>query len=382
MTDGASNDATWESGYGFRTPVREPSVTQTTNKSNKAEKKRKSALIEDQRLGLRSVLAAIAPWLVIFGLLYIAFFTHPGSLGRTVQPLPIVSIDRFYGAATAADGSFWLAGSFGKIVNSTDNGDSWAIQPTPTSATLQSVAAWGSQNAVAVGDHATVLYTNDGGDQWTQSSSVPLSGTFNKLIRVEVFPNGTAWAVGVNGAILESTDRGVSWQRRRPAERIIFHDIADSGSRVWVIGEFGTVLSSKDGGTNWVKQKTNVDATLNAIAFRDARHGVIAGLGGVLLTTSNGGKTWKKVELGAGKHFYAVAWNGTGWLATGADGLVASAGPAATEWVTHRLAAQDFSWHTAIVPHKSGWLLAGSSVGFYEGGVWNRIVSDRKRGAK
>src|SRR5690625_4649267 len=53
------------------------------------------------KLHLKSILAAIAPWLVILGLIYIAFYTHPGELGEIVQPSPISSADHFYGAAKA-----------------------------------------------------------------------------------------------------------------------------------------------------------------------------------------------------------------------------------------------------------------------------------------
>jgi photosystem II stability/assembly factor-like uncharacterized protein len=135
------------------------------------------------------------------------------------------------------------------------------------------------------------------------------------------------------------------------------------------------VLFSDDGGSKWTKQKTGVDSTLNAICFRDAQHGVVVGLDGTLLTTSNGGQSWTKVDLATNKHFFAVTWNGQRWLATGGGGMVASSDVSARQWRVGQLGRRNFSWHTAAIPIDSGWLLAGSSVGFYTGGSWKKISS-------
>ncbi len=343
-----------------------------------AQKSRRTRSVFNVKL----ILATVSPWCVILGLIYIAFFTQPGTLGKTVQPSPISNVDRFYGATRVGSHTLWLTGNMGKIVKSTDGGRNWVIQPTPDKANLQAISAWNADRAVAVGNGANVLVTRDGGSHWSKAESVPHAKVFNKLIGVQALPDGHALAVGENGAILKSTDYGENWQKMRPFHQIIFNDVTDAGQGLWVVGEEGTILYSDDGGSTWNKQDTGVNSTLTAASFRDPEHGVVAGLSGTLLTTADGGKNWRKIDLPTSVHLFSVGWNGRQWLVAGASGVVVSAGANAGHWQVSHLGRRNFSWHTNVLPNGHGWLLTGSSVGFYAHGSWKRILSGEEENTR
>jgi len=334
------------------------------------------------RFSSTGVLAAVAPWIVIASLIYIALFTHPGTVGEVVVAPPISRIDNFYGVATASDGYVWLAGNVGKIVRSTDDGKHWIIQPTPTRANLQAIAAWNSSDVVAVGDQGTVMLTRDGGDTWADVPSVPKNKEFNKLLSVRILPDGAAWAVGEEGAVLQSTDHGTSWKRMRAPQDVTLHDIAGVGSQIWAVGEFGKIVTSQDDGATWSEESTGVDSTLNAVHFRDALHGVAVGLEGTILSTSDGGTTWTKASLQSiDEHLFAVSWNGQRWLVAGANGVIATAGADAGRWERARLPQANTHWHTSVVPVGADWLLVGSSVSLYSSvtNKWERVTSSTRR---
>lgn len=322
------------------------------------------------RSRLRSALLALIPWLVIAGLLAGAFTIRPGGVGKAVVPPPVSAQDRFYGVAHPATGIVWLAGMFGKIVRSDDGGKSWTIQPTPTSRSLQSIAAWSSRDAVAVGDAGIVLVTGDGGKHWTRVK-VPTTRISNKFIRVRILGGGAAWIVGAMGAVLESTDHGRTWKRRLPVHDITRMDIAGVGRHLWVVGEFGQVMASNDGGKTWHKQHSGVRNTLNGVCFRDATHGVVVGLQGVILITDDGGRHWTRVRGVTHEHLFAVGWDGREWMAVGANGVMVTAGAGATHWKSGLVAPRDFKWHTGLTPSRHGWYIAGADTGVYGSGRWD-----------
>jgi len=275
---------------------------------------------------LRAGVLGLIPWAVIALLLIAAFTVRPGAVGKAVQPPPISRQDDFYGIAHPAPQVLWLAGNLGKIVRSDDGGRSWTVQETPTRRNLQAIAAWNANDAVAVGDGATVLVTDDGGRSWKQVAA-PHSKVADKFIRVRIMPDGSAWIVGVMGAVLESTDHGRTWTRKAPVEDVARNDIAGVGDSRWVVGEFGSILVSRDGGATWSKDTAPVQNTLNGVRFRDAEHGVAVGLQGTILVTDDGGRSWKQVTGVTGEHLFAVAWDGHRWMAAGADGLIVEVHP-------------------------------------------------------
>lgn len=324
---------------------------------------------------------ALLPWLIIGALLWAAFFIRPQPVGETVQPPVIERRDHYHGLAVLPSGALWLAGSGGKIVAVGADGVAERLA-TPTQATLQDLAVWDGQHAVAVGNDGVVLVTTDGGRSWAAVPDVPRSEVANKLIRVQAQGAGRAWAVGEMGALLETTDYGRSWQRRHPEQDTAWNGIAAAGDGLlWVVGEFGQMLRSIDDGRSWEDVAAPVDVSLMAVAFRDALHGVVVGLEGVVLVTDDGGEQWTRIDSGVREHLYDVVWDDARrrWVAAGDQGVWLAGDADGRHWLHGRVAEREYAWHTRLAPAAAGVWFAGASVGLWADGQWRPLGSPNGR---
>jgi photosystem II stability/assembly factor-like uncharacterized protein len=328
----------------------------------------------DHRLRDRVVKVGLSavPWLVIAGLLLAGLFVKPTAVGQTVQPPVIERRDHFFGLTSPMEGVIWVAGSDGKIVAVGPDGRA-ARLPTPAAWTLQDVAAWDAQRAVAVGNDGVVLTSNDRGAHWLESKAVPRSAVANKLTRVRLLRDGRGWAVGEMGALLETADFGATWERRFPEQDVAWNDVAFADdSNGWVVGEFGRMLKTADGGKTWTAVDGPVKSSLMGIAFHDSSRGVAVGLEGVVLVTNDGGLAWRRVPVDSREHLFDVAWDTVGhrWIACGNLGVVVTGSEDSSKWIAARLDAHDLAWHTRVLPTREGVWLTGANLGMWREGRW------------
>jgi len=243
-----------------------------------------------------------------------------------------------------------------------------AVQSSAATRTLLlDLANRGEQSFVAVGTYGVIIVSGDNGESWVQSevpASVALTGV--------AFPSPeSGWAVGHDGLILHSADGGKTWQKQLDgvqlnqqimavAERIVaqFRDaLEDIESQeepdemeledarfqleeaefmlegatddtaagpvrplldVWfrdeqegfVVGSYGMLLHTTDGGQNWELVSERMD---NAEAFHlnhitPAPDGAlyIAGEAGFVFRSTDGGASWDSLEPGYEGSFYGV----------------------------------------------------------------------------
>ena len=305
---------------------------------------------------------------------------------------PVVELrDRFLGIVAPPDkpGTLWMVGKEGKILRSADSGKVWQVQVSGTRENLQSIAAWDSQRAVAVGNTGLILVTADGGNTW-KSVTAPKSEIDNKLLRVRIDPQGTAWAVGVMGAVLTSKDFGQTWERLIPEQDVAWNDIAfPAEGSIWLVGEFGNVMHTTAPGSKpvavvspdadaasdyeegskklvappgWAGVKMPTDRSLMTIIFSDPQHATVGGVEGTLLTTSDGGATWTQVSLATKEHILDLIYADNRWIGVGGRGLLLVGDDARTAWQVGRVKADDYAWHAAIAPFQDKLLIAGATL--------------------
>jgi photosystem II stability/assembly factor-like uncharacterized protein len=300
------------------------------------------------------------PLLLIGGLLYAALFVKAETASVALAPQAIARGDFLYGMSVPAPGLVWAAGSDGKLLRSEDHGKSWSLQASPVTVNLQDIAAWDRNAAVAVGNDRTVVVTGDGGKSW-RHVEVPRSAVANKLLRVRIAGDGSAWATGEMGALLVSRDRGATWARAAEEQDLAWNDVAVQGRRIWLVGEFGRIQVSDDGGNNWREIASPVKSSLMAIRFRDDAHGVAVGVDGVVLRTSDGGAHWSEVPQVTHEHLFDVIWDGERWAAVGDKGVLLEGDVEADSWRASRVTPNDRSWHTKILRDGGSYLVAGSN---------------------
>lgn len=137
---------------------------------------------------------------------------------------------------------------------------------------------------------------------------------------------GVCHAAGY-GILLRSADGGQTWTPNEAAGDH-FRDIHFPSSQVgYVVGYAGAILKTTDAGLTWSYQRKGgdiwtADKPFRAVYFTDENRGYIAGDGGLLWRTDNGGEDWTPVEGLPEYDFYDVfARDGQGWL-VGAKGAI------------------------------------------------------------
>jgi len=215
-------------------------------------------------------LVSAMPLVIVASLLYAALFIKPKPVGASVAKPIFERGDSFYGIAIPSAKTLWAAGSNGKVVRSGDAGTSWTLQRTPTHATLQDIAAWDVEKAVAVGNDGVVVMTRDGGRSWA-TINAPRSAIANKLMRVKTLPDGAAWAVGEGGVVLHSSDFGATWSLAAKEEDAAWNDVFFLDHQGWLVGEFGRIKASKNGGASWQAVNSPIKVSLMASHSRTSR---------------------------------------------------------------------------------------------------------------
>ncbi len=114
---------------------------------------------------------------------------------------------------------------------------------------LLDIALIGKEKVVAVGQHGHILLSDDG-EQW-QQANVPVQST---LTSVYFFNEKLGWAVGHDATILHTQDGGQNWniQQYLPElEKPLFDIFFKNPQQGIAVGAYGQVFRSEDGGNSW-----------------------------------------------------------------------------------------------------------------------------------
>ncbi len=142
----------------------------------------------------------------------------------------------------------------------------------------------------------TVFWYRDG--EWLIQESV---GEWT-LNAVAFFDEENAIAVGNHGEVLQYS--AGSWEREEVPTTAQLHGVAFREDLVVVVGEKGTILEKRAGA--WVKVHAPVDADLFAVSLAPgSRKALVAGAGGTVLRRRN--DIWEKLETGAAEDLLAVS---------------------------------------------------------------------------
>ena len=215
-----------------------------------------------------------------------------------------------FGIAFSEDGMRGVAvGDRGTAVSTNDGGNSWVVEDADTDMALLDVALAGTR-AISVGQMGLVLVRIDG-DEWKEQST----GVEERLMSVDLHPDGLAVAVGGFGQVQISTDGGVTWSAQDTAfssfieegydPHLYAVEITKSG-RVIVAGEFGLIVVSDDRGASWRVARRG-DESLSALHVRENGIGFAVGQNGIVLKTVDFGDNWERVDPGLGGNLLGVS---------------------------------------------------------------------------
>ena len=183
-------------------------------------------------------------------------------------------------AAELCSSQFSLAAAGDSLLVSTDSGFHWPTKFTlmGPDAALWGVTCTGPSGAVAVGRNGKVVRSSDAGETW-DAVEVPTSSHLTRAY----FDGELTWTVGLQGTVLVSSDRGSTWQSRSiPSTESLF-DIKFLGPRGWIVGSRGVILESTDHGSTWALVPSPVTSDLATIFVLDPNRVWIGGDGFTVL---------------------------------------------------------------------------------------------------
>lgn len=157
----------------------------------------------------------------------------------------------------------------------------------------------------ATGHHGHILYSDDGGETWTQAQ-VPVRSS---ILDITFSSPKLGWAVGHEGVILHSSDGGETWVKqfdgkRYGAEGLAYYQALaeanpDNAQYPILVEEMEFAVSQ------------GADKPLFRVAFTSDSHGYALGAYGMILETQDGGKNWvpilEKMDNDAFYHVFDFA---------------------------------------------------------------------------
>lgn len=189
--------------------------------------------------------------------------------------------------------------------------------PYPADSALNAVTVAGGRS-IAVGRDGLIVYSDDRGAHWRQAK-VPVQSDLTAVH----FPTPTeGWAVGHDGVILRTTDAGVTWALQlegNEAARLMQAQV-----RANATGHEAQMQSLLQTVDQFVAD--GADKPFLDVWFVDARHGYVVGAFGMIFETRDAGQHWQtlidRVDNPEGLHLYAVRGNQAGVFLAGERGLL------------------------------------------------------------
>jgi photosystem II stability/assembly factor-like uncharacterized protein len=240
------------------------------------------------------------------------------------------------------------SGDKSRIYKSADAGLHWTLQftnPDPKGF-FDSIAFWDAKHGIVLGDaiggHAEVRTTSDGGRTWRRASTpvaLPNEGSFaasNTCLFV-LGKNEVWFVTGGPGAarVFHSKNRGRSWTvaptpiRNDSASAGIFSvAFSDPLHGIVVGGDYNkdkedrqNIAVTRDGGTTWTAPPSSPKGFRSAVAYlRDTETWIVTGTSGSDVLTGDP-PSWKTFDPGAYNAMSFVS-GATGW-AVGPRGRIA-----------------------------------------------------------
>lgn len=218
-------------------------------------------------------------------------------------------------------------GDHGTILLSDDGRNFRQAETVPIASTLTAVSFADEKNGWAVGHWGAILKTADGGEHW----SLQRVDTHEDrpLFSVHFFDARNGIAVGLWSLILRTEDGGSTWEPATPpappeggkADRNLFKLFVSPKGSLFVAAERGGVLRSDNRGKNWQHLSTGYKGSFwTGIALKNGTL-LVAGLRGTIYRSVDDGRSWEAVSSGVKSSITDVIEIGSKVVAVGLDGV-------------------------------------------------------------
>jgi photosystem II stability/assembly factor-like uncharacterized protein len=239
----------------------------------------------------------------------------------------------------------------------------FAADQLPANHGLLLDAATAGHTVIAVGERGRILRSTDSGQSW----ELLASPTHATLTGISFADGNCGWVVGHDGLILNTRDGGLSWNQQYNDNAVSFLDVlALDSRRAYAIGAFGSFYLTEDGGTTWTQRKALAeDLHLNSITIGNDGALLIAGERGTLLRTTRNLHDFTPAPSGyEGSFFGVLSLGNNALLAYGQRGHVYRSEGAEISW--QPISLESTALILTAVKLKNGTIvLAGQARAFF-----------------
>ena len=216
---------------------------------------------------------------------------------------------------------------------------------------------------VAVGEQGVILTSDDRGQSWQQASIEPRRSS--SLTGVARLSAERLVAVGHDGWILRSEDGGRNWQESRIDDELaepLLGVWAGDENAVMAYGSYGKYFVSADGGRSWEARELPVDGYhLNGMDGGADGRLMLVGEQGTVLRSLDGGQNWERLPAFYNGSLFGVArLSADRWLAYGMRGHVFFSDDFGQNWTQVPLGHTAPLYGHALLPGQAGVLVVGA----------------------
>ncbi len=205
----------------------------------------------------------------------------------------------------------------------------WVEKDDGTIQSYRSITA-SNGNLIATGNSGKIVYSSDEGETWTEAENTPSVWMYDLITKSD----GTAAAVGESGIYIESEDGGVTWEDYSFGTTKRFYALDRSEENGYIVGEDGTLLYYSDTTNNWFVTSGTVLEDLFAVQDMGDGTAYAAGQFGRVISISNHGLSYADRGLMASEHLHGIYFvsDQEGWI-VGENGTVRKTEDGMTSWV-------------------------------------------------
>lgn len=181
------------------------------------------------------------------------------------------------------------------------------INPIPVESSLMDISILPDGRIVAVGSGATVIYSDNFGNDWEIIYVPDIISRDVGFNRVDFADHLHGMAVGSYYSIIKTDDGGATWTDISPGAPMHYYDYSDvcysDASNCFVTGGSTKpfLLHSSDGGLSWDTAFRSNESAFSRVQFVDENTGFLGGGdGNYFYQTKDGGQNWEQINVDPG----------------------------------------------------------------------------------